>query len=122
MQHELAGAGWEWTEDVSSITLLHRNVRFVNPLSRPAWESEEDKWKDSFTVDYRITICLDTKLSQAEYDGVSKLRAEFIAERTKGAHRRTKQNYSAFKEAENTLHLPDYYWENNSVYVYCSDF
>ncbi len=124
IQHEVAGPGWQITADLSSVTLIHTNVQFLNPINPPTGIGidEEQTWKElSSTNNYRITILFESKLSQVEYDQVSALRDELIANRTKGLNRQTMDYFSASEEAKSLVHLPDYYIERNSVYVYCSD-
>ena len=122
IEPELVGGGWEMTVDFQSVTLIRRDVQVLYDLQIGLGVSEEEKWaKHSFRENYRITILLDSKMSQAEYDTLRRVRDELVAQRTKGLNFQTFAYAKAENSAQRLVRLPDYYGERHSVYVYFSD-
>ena len=116
---ELTESEWEVATDFFSITLTKKGVQFLNPISvgttPQAWR------RYSFTADYRITITFDTRLTQAEYEKLLRVKQELVAHRIQGLSTNTKDYWSARTQADRTIRLPSYYSERFSVYVYTSD-
>lgn len=122
IQPLLEGPEWQIVKDISSITVIHKNVQFQNPINLPALLSEKELWERfSITYDYRITISLDTKLSQQEYDKISRLRQDLISQRTAKLERGSREDMHAFREAEHVVRLPVCFLPRFSVYYYSSD-
>jgi hypothetical protein len=119
---ELPGSEWQLVKDWRTITISHHDVRFLNPISLPFGWPDDQLWnKLSFTSDYRITITLDSKVTQSEYDELLRLKMKLTAERTAGAGRNTRDFASISRNAEGVVRLPIYYSDRFSVYLYTSD-
>jgi hypothetical protein len=122
IREEVPGVEWKIAKDWRSITLTRKTVQFLNPVSLPAVTLEDEWWKEySFTSDYRITITLDTKLTQVEYDGLLQLKRKLTSERTAGLSRNTKDFWIRSFNAQGVVRLPSYQLEGFSLYVYTSD-
>jgi hypothetical protein len=122
IRKELPGSEWQLVKDWRTITIFHHNVRFLNPINPPLGWSDDQLWnKLSFTSDYRITITLDSKLTQSEYDELFRLKNKLTTERTSGAGRNTRVFASESRKAEGVVRLPIYYFDRFSVYLYTSD-
>ena len=119
----LPGPEWVVVKDSTSLTLIRTNVQFLNPISLPAHQkSEDDLWdKYAFRHDYRITIVLGTKLSQAEYQKLIGVKEALISARVAGLKRGTKEFWSAYNSVDGVMRLPSHYLERFSVYFYSSD-
>ena len=112
---------WGLTKDWRSITLVRKNVQFLNPISLPP-SSEDELWKEySFISDYRITITLDTKLTQSEFDELVRVKRVLATQRTGGIPRPSKELFTATRNSEGIIRLPNYHWNRFSVYLYTSD-
>ena len=122
IREEVTEAEWQIVIDWKSISLIRKKVQFLNPISLPPVESEEQWWKQrAFTSDYRITVTLDTKLSQEEHDELCRAKQGLIAKRTEGTEPGTRDHYGISKAANGIIRLPSHYLGRYSVYVYSSD-
>lgn len=118
---ELPGTEWQIVKDWRSITVTRSNVQFLNPISLPP-ATESELWNQySFTSDYRITITLDTKMTQSEYLDLLRVKQNWTAQRTAGMSHNTKDFWSASQGAQGVVRLPSYYLNRFSVYLYTSD-
>lgn len=116
------GPEWKILKDWHSITLSRKSVQFLNPISLPGSILVDEIWKEfAFTSDYRITVTLDTKLTQSEYDRLVRLQHSLKSERTAGSDPKTKDHFSRSQDAEGVIRLPSFYIKRYSVYVYTSD-
>lgn len=116
LKGEALGEEWQILKDWRSITLTRKQVQFLNPIGLPAFETEDELFKEfSFTCDYRITITLDDKLTQSEYEELFRLEHKLTAERIAA------EKPNAKWTKQNLVHLPSYYTERFSVYIYISD-
>jgi hypothetical protein len=120
----LSGPEWQIVKDLQSITLMRTNVQFLNPISLPVGRSEEERWRRfSFRSDYRITIRLGTKMTQAEYDDLSAVQRELTIRRTAGFPTNSKDFATRRGQAQALVRLPSYYYSDRfSVYLYTTDF
>jgi hypothetical protein len=73
-----------------------------------------------FTSDYRLTITLDTRLSDTEYRELKQLRQNCFAQRTEPAQDR-KDAFEKSNDAAGIIRLPQYHLKRFSVYLYSSD-
>jgi hypothetical protein len=124
IQAALIGPEWQIVKDWGSISLVRTNVQFLNGMQLPPGGLEY-LWKaSSFTADYRITIRLEPKLNQTEYDMLARLRRDVIAQRAVGLDVGMDSivGYShAARDVKHTIELPGYYLDRFSVYFYSSD-
>lgn len=116
---EAFGPEWTVSTDFVSMVAIRRDAKLLGTRGRidPVLLKEgEDLWDDSISSDFRISIFMRPKLTEAEFRELSDLRKKLVEARKPGFSTDIKNAFGQLLEAEGTIELPDFYIGDRAIY------